>query len=342
VVASTHAGTVLINATTADSPALTGSDHLKLTGSHFGATALSRNRIAADGHSTTVATAQVLDGAGNPVSGESVNFASSGASVAQPSVVTDGNGNASDTVTSSTTPGTDPVTLADGNFVDNPSTTLALTLLPALGPSNSSFIHNAYVTMLGRDVDPGAYSYWLGALNSGTPRSVLAMALASSAEYRSDVISGTPTIQGFYMEYLGRPSDAAGAAYWVSQMAKGMTFEQVRLQFVGSPEYFIHHNSDPGQTIDALYNDILGRSDSTDPAGKAYWLANFNVNTIAAQFLYSYEGRAHLVDGYYASILNRGNDAAGLAYWTQAILRGASDENVITDFLSSQEYFLSH
>ena len=67
--------------------------------------------------------------------------------------------------------------------------------------------------MLGRDVDPGAYSYWLGALNSGTPRSALAMALASSPEYRSDVISGTPTIQGFYMEYLGRPSDAAGAAY---------------------------------------------------------------------------------------------------------------------------------
>ena len=89
-------------------------------------------------------------------------------------------------------------------------------------------------------------------------------------------------IQGFYLEHLGRPSDASGAAYWVSRMAAGTTFEQVRLAFIGSPEYFIHHNSDPGQTIDALYLDVLGRSDSTDPAGKAYWLSHFNVNTIAA------------------------------------------------------------
>jgi hypothetical protein len=342
VVASKHAGTVIITATTADNPALVATDHLKLTGSHFGATSLSQNRIAADGNSTTVATAQVVDGEGNPVSGETVGFSSPGASVAQPTVVTDGNGNASDTLTSSTTPGTQPVTIADGNFADNPSTSLALTLLPALGPSNASFIHNAYVTLLGRDVDPGGFTYWLGALNGGMPRKTLASFLANSGEYRQDVIGGSLGIQGFYLQYLGRPSDQAGVDYWVSQMAGGVTFEHVRLAFIGSPEYFTHHNSDPSQTIDALYNDVLHRSDATDPYGKAYWLTHFNVNTIAAQFLYSYEGRATLVNSYYNSILNRGNDAAGLSFWTQAILGGASDENVIADFLSSQEYFLSH
>jgi uncharacterized protein DUF4214 len=45
---------------------------------------------------------------------------------------------------------------------------------------------------------------------------------------------------------------------------------------------------------------------------------------------------------YYNSILNRGPDSYGLSYWTNAILGGASDENVIADFLSSDEYFLSH
>ncbi|MGH7746466.1 MAG: DUF4214 domain-containing protein, partial [Candidatus Dormibacteria bacterium] len=341
VVASTHAGTVTITATTSDAPALTGSDHLKLTGSHFARATLSQPRIAANGSSTTVATAQVVDGAGSPVAGEAVSFTASGASVAQPFVVTDGSGNASDTVTSSTTPGTQPVTISDNNFADSASTILALTQLPVATASNSSFIHNAYVTMLGRDADGPALTYWLGALNGGTPRSALAAALATSGEYRRDVIGGTPTIQGFYLQYLGRPSDAVGAAYWVSRMAAGVSFEQVRLAFIGSPEYFIHHNSDPAQTIDALYNDVLGRSGIGDP-GRVYWLAHFNVNTIASQFLYSSEGRAHLVLSYYGSILNRGSDAPGLSYWTQAILGGASDENVIADFLSSQEYFLSH
>ncbi len=343
VVASQHAGTVLVSATTGN-PAVTGSDTLKLTGSHFATVLLSPSHIAAGGLSSTVATAKVVDGEGNPVSGETVNFASQGPRVAQPSAVTDGNGEASDTVTSSTTPGTDAITVSDTNFADHSSTTLALTQLPAAAASNASFIHNAYVTMLGRDADQGALSYWLNALDGGTPRSTLAMALATSPEYRTDVIGGSIGIQSFYLEYLGRPADAAGAAYWASQMASGVTFERVRLAFVGSPEYFAYHNSDPSQTINALYHDVLGRSngDASDPAGKAYWMTHFNVNTIAAEFLFSSEGRANLVLTYYSSILNRGPDSGGLSYWTNAILSGASDENVIADFLGSDEYFLSH
>jgi hypothetical protein len=72
--------------------------------------------------------------------------------------------------------------------------------------------------------------------------------------------------------------------------------------------------------------------------GKAYWMANFNINTIASQFLFSPEGRAHLVNGDYALILNRPAEAAGLSFWTNQILSGASDENIINLILGSQEY----
>jgi hypothetical protein len=153
------------------------------------------------------------------------------------------------------------------------------------------------------------------------------------------VISGTngAGALNFYQQYLGRASDPQGVAYWVDRMANGMSFEQVRLSFIGSPEYFTHHNSSPSDTIDALYNDVLGRQ--SDPSGKSYWMSHFDVSTIAAQFLFSPEGRAHLVSGYYSSILNRSFDQIGLDHWTNAILHGASDEDVITYFLSSQEFY---
>jgi Domain of unknown function (DUF4214) len=123
-------------------------------------------------------------------------------------------------------------------------------------------------------------------------------------------------------------------------MAQGTTFEQVRLAFIGSPEYFALHNDDPGQTIDALYHDVLGRV--PDPGGRAYWIAHFNATTIAGQILYSAEGRSHLVAGYYQTYLGRAADAGGLAYWTQAILNGASDEQIVAVLVSSDEFFQTH
>ncbi|TMD89121.1 MAG: DUF4214 domain-containing protein, partial [Chloroflexi bacterium] len=96
----------------------------------------------------------------------------------------------------------------------------------------------------------------------------------------------------------------------------------------------------PSEAINALYSEVLGRpdGDASDPNGAAYWLAHFNVNTIAAQFLFSPEGRNFLVSGYYQSILQRAADPVGLACWTLRLLTGASDENILLDLLTSTEF----
>ena len=213
------------------------------------------------------------------------------------------------------------------------------TPVPSPMATNESFVHAAYLTMLGHEADPSSFAYWLGRLNSGTSRWRMAMALATSAEYRGDVIGGAGAVPGFYEEYLGRPSDPGGVSYWIGRMSQGTTFEQVRLAFLGSPEYFAKYRDDPGRTVDALYHDVLGRA--PDPDGRSYWIAHFNATTIAAQILYSAEGRAQLVAGYYETYLGRAADAAGLAYWTQAILGGASDEQILAFVLSSNEFFLT-
>jgi hypothetical protein len=205
--------------------------------------------------------------------------------------------------------------------------------------TNAHFIHDAYQTMLGHDADSASYNYWLGRLESGTSRWTMAMALATSAEYRGDVIGGAGAVQGFYEEYLHRASDTAGVNYWIGRMSRGTTFEQVRLAFVGSPEYFALYGNDPNRAVPALYHDILGRA--PDSAGLQYWVTHFNATTIASQILYSAEGRAQLVAGYYETYLGRAADAGGLGYWTQQILGGASDEQIIAFVLSSNEFFLN-
>jgi hypothetical protein len=219
-----------------------------------------------------------------------------------------------------------------------------------VGSDNAVFVHEAYETMLGHDVDQAGLSYWLNQLNAGTSRQALSMALATSPEYRSDVIGGNAAtgVQDFYDLYLHRQSDAAGVAYWVGRMAgiggPRLTFEQVRLQFVGSWEYSNVTHPGAAATITALYHDVLGRPASqdpqtTDPAGFTYWLSHFNVNTIASQFLYSAEGRQYLVETVYQAVLGRAADPTGLAYWTQQLLDGASDENIIASIQSSSEYY---
>jgi hypothetical protein len=343
---STRAGGVIL---TAGEGTASGTAPVTLTGSRFVTAGFSTGRIAADGSSTTTVTAQVVDGSGTPVAGEPVTFdggGPTGLTVTHPMVVTDAGGNATDEVTASTYGGTQAVTVTDtASDVTADRFSAVVTLTQTA--TDASFVHAAYQTMLGHDADASSFSYWLGRLTGGTPRSSLAAALARSPEYRTSIISGTVAsgVPDFYQLYLHRAADAGGVQYWVGRMAgiggPPLSFEQVRLQFVGSREYFtVTNHGDPGTIIDALYHDLLGRT--PEPAGRQYWLTHFDVGTIASQFLFSVEGRQVLVESYYSSILGRTFDRGGLDYWTQQFLTGASDENIIADFLSSQEYFQSH
>lgn len=186
-----------------------------------------------------------------------------------------------------------------------------------------------------------------GMLNAGLPRPSFAGALATTSEYRTDVITGNG-VKTFYQLYLGRSGDSTGVAYWVNRMAgvngSPLTFEQVRLQFIDSPEYSAAtgpNQGDQSTIIKALYTEVLGRP--FDQPGLTYWMANYNVNTIGSQFLFSSEGRSFLVDTLYHQILSRtAVGDPGMAFWTNALVNGASDENIIASILGSVEYYNAH
>jgi hypothetical protein len=170
-------------------------------------------------------------------------------------------------------------------------------------------------------------------------RSAFAATITSSTEFRSAVVSS------MYRPYLHRASDSGGVAYWAGQIGKGATFEQVRLSFIGSQEYFQIHGGTAKGAVDALYLDALGRP--VDSGGEQYWVQQLNAgklsfSQLAASILYSEEGREHLVAGYYQSILGRGAASGDLAYWAGQLQNGTRDEAIINLFVGSTEYYTAH
>jgi hypothetical protein len=57
-------------------------------------------------------------------------------------------------------------------------------------------------------------------------------------DFRQSSESANLAVNSFYAVFLQRPADAGGSAYWTQQLENGtMTFSQVALPFLSSPEF---------------------------------------------------------------------------------------------------------
>jgi hypothetical protein len=100
------------------------------------------------------------------------------------------------------------------------------------GGTNLGWLQAVYQDILGRPLDPIGQAAFLPALNSGTPRLVVALLIVKSQE------SNTRLVNGFYQKYLGRPADPDGLAAFVNALNGGMREQDVVALIMGSDEYF--------------------------------------------------------------------------------------------------------
>src|SRR5262249_41145051 len=154
----------------------------------------------------------------------------------------------------------------------------------------------------------------------------------------------TRHVEDLYNSLLHRRSDSEGLAYFVSLLAAGGSDEQVQAMMAGSPEYYQQRGgSSADGFLDALYGDGLGRPGGN--GGRAFFKAALSrgatTGQVAALVFGSLEYQQHLVAGYYLRFLRRDADAAGLAYFVNALRtrRLGHDEDVIAALVGSQEYF---
>jgi RHS repeat-associated protein len=224
-----------------------------------------------------------------------------------------------------------------GNAQAQPAAAQTTTTVPA--EKKGAYVAGAYEDVLGRSVDASGLAYWTTQLDSGQARTVVANLIDHSAEYFATII--TPA----YQQFLGRAPDAAGLAYWVGKMQNGLTDEQLEAGFIGSPEYYTHSGGTNQAWVDAMYNNLLGRA--PDAGGDAYWIQQLahgaNRTSVAFGFAASSERESEHITADYLKYLGRVPDGAGLSFWLdQFVNHGKTNEDLITGFLASDEYFAKH
>jgi subtilase family serine protease len=100
------------------------------------------------------------------------------------------------------------------------------------GGTPDGFVSAVYEDLLGRSPDSGGLSYWAGALASGESLAQVAYAVATSGEYRADLVSG------WYQTFLDRAVDSGGLWYWMGALGSGSADEQVIAAILGSAEFY--------------------------------------------------------------------------------------------------------
>lgn len=234
----------------------------------------------------------------------------------------------------------------------------------------SEFVTRLYTICLGRKPDAGGLADWTGQLKRGESTGVkVAFGFIFSKELQSKKLSNADYVEIMYEAFLGRKSDPAGKAEWVSKMDAGMTRQQLFAGFANSQEfdkicynYGIARGSyDPatgsfGATanrakiegfVTRLYQTCLGRK--PDATGLSDWtnkLANKQISGAEAAygFFFSNEYRnknksnGDFVTDLYNCFLGRKPDDAGFKTWVGKLDNLCIDLDIFNGFAQSQEF----
>ncbi|GAA5234286.1 DUF4214 domain-containing protein [Verticiella sediminum] len=198
------------------------------------------------------------------------------------------------------------------------------------------FVMQLYRDALGREAEADGVSYWQGQLAHGMGREALVQTVLGSAE------AGTlDTLARLALGLDERAPADAELADWRAGAAQGQSQAELADAYV-----LAHYGDvDAAALVDALYADLLGRD--ADAQGRAYWIGQLDqgasAGEVAWQLVHSTEfdqarGAAADIASLYAGLLGRAADAAGLAYWSDAVADGMSMDAVIVQITASTEY----
>ncbi len=97
---------------------------------------------------------------------------------------------------------------------------------------NLTWLKSAFQDILGHGLDAGSQDFFGTQLANGTSRTTIALAIASSQDYR------TSSVQSLFQKYLKRSAAGDDLNFWLGQYAAGQTREQILAGIISSPEYF--------------------------------------------------------------------------------------------------------
>jgi hypothetical protein len=256
--------------------------------------------------------------------------------------------------------GTLTIATSSGNFTVNLSAT-----------GENSLVTHYYRSILQREPDPAGKAFWESeaqrviAMGGDVSEAWNAMAMTffASAEYRALMHDDAGYIADLYATFFDRAPDAAGTAYWLDQLERGVPRDGVLVSFMLSPEFAAITSRafgatparpEVGVTMD-FYRGLLGRL--PDSAGFTYNVGLFRqaqcagpdtvrarADAVSKAFIGSaeYAARARddgqFVADLYDAFLRRGMDLDGGGYWMTRLAQGMPREDVRRAFVESTEF----
>jgi hypothetical protein len=110
-------------------------------------------------------------------------------------------------------------------------------------------------------------------------------------------------VDSLYLRFLGRQSDTAGRAGWVSALQNGAILESIETGFLTSPEYLHHIDTD---FVQSLYINLLGRTGNA--AELAFWdnqIQTIGLAGVANGFVLSQEYRNDNINADFQTSVHR-------------------------------------
>jgi len=223
------------------------------------------------------------------------------------------------------------VTPANVVFTTQPTAGTATIDVSASLTGNQAFVQTLYNNLLGRSGQMSELNYWVQVLTGNGPNSGRSAAVSG---INSSIAALNVLVDSYYLKFLGRVADTAGAQYWVTMIQNGMALESVQAAFVSSPEFISTNNTD---YVQALYRAFFNRTGSTSDLN--YWYGQLQqtngLNLVARGFANSQENKGVFADDCFTDYLHRQASSTDRAYWeTQGSLF-----NIRLGILSSDEYF---
>jgi len=216
---------------------------------------------------------------------------------------------------------------------------------------DGAFVSGSYHDLLGRPADVGGFINLLSAVDIARFQTLISTAtsILTSGEARGDLIDNFNNNTGYYPEFLRRLATPSEVAAWVQALNQGETPQQVIASIVGSDEYFTQSlvGGIDATFVNQLYVDLLGRP--ADSSG----LTTFEQQLSSAEMLsrvgaangldQSTEYQTNLINSDYSKFLGRTPSSAEVATWLgQFQVSGFTDESLIANIVSSDEYFNNH
>jgi N-acetylneuraminic acid mutarotase len=199
-----------------------------------------------------------------------------------------------------------------------------------------------YVQFLDRAPDSASLQSDVTLLQSGTTYARLESFILGSEEYFQDHgATASGFLAGLYQDVLGRPIDAAGAAYWGQILASGGMRLDVAAGIIGSAEA-------NALLVKTFYQQYLMRAPSpaeiqSDVLALSQGMTREQFQAVvlgSAEYTQDHGGNPDVfyVEALYRDLLGRSPDPGGLSFYAGQLGAGASRVAVANEIMASDEF----